>query len=188
MDRVGAPRRRGILGIPGVAFVAAVLVIAVVVNAAVIAVQPATVTPTTITPLPVTMAGGTSTTVTSGTSASTSGISSLVVIPTTTLTLARQAPNDWNVVLAVTSASGISGLEGMVLAIVGGGTLTLDPSDTYPQATAASALDADGLTITYATVAVFGCHTCTVTAEIRITPASGTLPTFVYPWTITTAA
>lgn len=186
MQEAGGPRRRGILGIPGVAFVGTVLVLAIVVNAAVNANLPGTVSPTVRTPLPVTLSAGTSTTVTGGTSASTSSISSLVIIPTTTLTMARQAPNDWNVVLAVTSASGITGAEGMVLAIVGGGTLTLDPGDSYPQTTAASVLNAGGLTITYATVAVFGCHTCSVTAELRITPTSGSLPSFVYPWTITT--
>lgn len=188
MDAAGAPRRRGILGIPGVAFVASVLVLAIVVNAAVIATQQATVTPTTRTPLPVTLTAGTSTTVTAGTIASTSGISSLIVIPTTTLTITPQTANNWKVVLAVTSFSGITLTEQMILTLSGGGgTLTLDPGDPQTQTTSAVTMSG-AVTITYATVAISGCHNCVATAELRITPASGSLPSFVYPWTITTSA
>lgn len=193
MDDGDAPRRRGLLGIPGTAFVGSVLAIAIVVNAAVVATQQATMTPRTVSPLPVTLSAVplSGTTVTGGTSASSSGIIPIAAAANA-LTIARQAPNDWDVKLAVTAATGIGGsgltLEGFTLAITGGPSLVLTPSTVYPQVSTAATLNAGGLTTTTASTAVNGCHSCTITAELRITPSSGSLPSFVYPWTITTAA
>ncbi len=184
-----ASRRHGPLGIPGGSLIGSVLVLAIVVNALVVAQQPATVTPMTVLALPVTLTAAplTGTTVTAGTGATTTGITPLV-LATTTVNVARLAPNDWDVVLAVTSASGITGSETFVLA-VGAQSLSLDAADTYPLVTSAVTLGATGLTVTVATTSLlFGCHTCSVNGELRISPPGATRPMFIYPYTITTAA
>lgn len=172
--------------------VASALLTAMVVNAVVIGQQAATVTPTAVSPLPVTLTAGTATTVTASTVAVTSGLTPpLSPLPAaTTLTLARQAPNDWSVTLVVTSASGITTVitSEQLQIVFGGQTLSLDPGDTYPQSMPAVTLGAAGRTVTLGTTALAGCHTCSVTAELRITPTTSSLPLFVYPYTITTAA
>lgn len=182
-------RRRGPLGIPGVSLVGSVLVLAVVVNALVVAQQPATVTPTPVLALPVTLTAVplTGTTVTAGTVATTTGITPLLTA-TTTVNVARLAPHNWDVVLAVTSTSGITGGETLLVA-VGAQILSLDVADTYPLTTSAVTLGATGLTVTVATTSlVFGCHTCAVNGELRISPPGASQPMFIYPYTITTAA
>lgn len=183
------PRR----GIPGVALVGSVLVLAVVVNAVVTGGLPWTTTPTVVSPLPVTLTAVplTGTTVTASTVATTTGFVPGLV-GASTLTVARQSPNDWNLKLAVTSATGITGGETLVLAIVSGTTQTisLSSSTTFPQVTSAVTLNAAAFAVTAATLnLVSGCHACSATVELRITPAGGaSLPSFVYPYTITTAA
>lgn len=154
--------------------------------------QPATVTTAAVTPLPVSLTAVplTGTTVTSGTVASTSGFVPGLVAAST-LTVARQAPSDWTVVLAVTSATGLTGGETLVVAVAGASvqSLSLAPSTVYPQATAGLTLDGTGLLVTAATLnLVAGCHSCQATLELRITPAGSPRPSFVYPYTFATAA
>lgn len=175
----------------GWAMVLSAVATAMVVNALVLGQQPATLTPTVVAPLPVSLTGLASTSVTAGTVATTSGIVPPLIIPTSVLTMARQAPNDWNVVLAVTSASGIGTFlaisENLVVSL-GAQSLSLTSGTSYPVTTSAVTLGASGLTLTLLSSSAVGCHSCAVSAELRITPTSGSLPSFVYPWSITTAA
>lgn len=186
----GAAPRRTPARMPGWAMLASALLTAVVVNAVAVGQLPGVVTPNTVASLPVTLSAVplTGTTVTAGTVASTTGLVP-VAVAAATLTLARSGSNNWDVKLAVTSASGISGSESLVLALVGSSTqtLSLTSGTSYPQVTSPLTLNGAGLTVTVAGAAVFGCHSCTASAEIRITPSGGTLPSFVYPYTITTA-
>lgn len=187
MARIGRWRRPS-----GWLALASLLAVALVADAALVATIPATATPTTVSPLPVTLAAVplTGTTVTAGTAAATTGLlPGLVALSTVTVT--REAPDDWKVVLAVTSVAGITGSESLVLGLVGSSTQTLSLTSgvVLPLATSGLTLDASGLLLTAATTSlVFGCHTCSVTAELRITPPASSLPLFVYPYTITTAA
>lgn len=181
------PARRTL---PGWAMVVSALATAMVVNAVVVGQQPAVVTPTVVSPLPVSLTGLASTSVTAGTVATTSGIAPPLIVPTSVLSMARQAPNNWNVVLAVTGSTGITTFlavpENLIVSL-GGQSLTLTqgtPTGTTPAVTLAGS----GLTLTILSSSAVGCHSCVVTAELRITPASGTLPSFVYPWSIVTAA
>jgi hypothetical protein len=150
------------------------------------------VTPAAVSTLPMPLAAVplTGTTVTAGTVASTSGLVPGLV-GAATLTVARQAPADWSVVLAVTSATGITGGETLVVALVGASTqsLSLAQGTAYPQATAGLTLDGAGLLVTAATLSlVSGCHSCRANVELRITAAGSPLPSFVYPYTLMTAA
>lgn len=167
------------------------LLTAMVVNAFVVGQQPAVVTPTVVSPLPVTLSGLASTSVSAGTVATTTGIVPPLIVPVSVLSMARQSPNDWNVVLAVTGATGIGTFlavpENLIIAI-GAQSVTLTSGTTYPQTTPAVTLNGSGQTLTLLTTSAVGCHSCVVSAELRITPTSGPLPSFVYPWSITTAA
>lgn len=178
--------------IPGVALVGSVLLIAVVVNGVVSGSLPATVTPTVVSPLPVTLTAVplTGTTVTASTVASTTGFVP-VLVAASTLNMARAGSNNWDVKLAVTAAAGITGSETLVVAIVGASTqtITLSSGTAFPQVTSAVTLDGGGIVVTLATANIIaGCHSCSATVELRITPAGGVLPSFVYPYSVTTAA
>ena len=183
------PRTR----LPGWAMLASALLTALVVNAAVTANLPGTVTPSAkAAPLPVTLTavGGTSS-VSAGTVASTTGLVP-VLVAATTISIARDGAQDWDVQLAVTAVSGITGGETLVLVLVDGlstQTISLNSGSAVPQVTSVLTLDGGGLLVTAATLSlVSGCHSCSVTAELRITPSGATLPSFVYPYTILTAA
>ncbi len=188
----GAAPRRARSPMPGWAMLASTLLTAAVVNAVVSGQLPGVVTPNTVASLPVTLSAValTGTTVTAGTVAATAGFTP-VLVAASTVTMSRAGTNNWDVKLAVTSASGITGGETLVVALVGTSTqtLSLNAATTYPQVTSALTLSGSGLAVTLATLsAISGCHSCSATVEIRITPNGGTLPSFVYPYTITTAA
>ena len=188
----GAPPRRARVRMPGWAMLASALLTAAVVNAVVTGQLPGVVTPNTVASLPVTLAAVplTGTTVTAGTVASTTGfVPALLAV--STLTMSRSGTNDWDVKLAVTSASGITGGETLVVALVGASTqsISLNAASSYPQVTSALTLSGSGLSVTLATLsAISGCHSCSATVEVRITPSGGPLPSFVYPYTVATAA
>lgn len=186
MPKSGAPRRRGILGIPGVALLGSVLLIAVIVNAVVLG-QGATVTPTPRDPVPVTVSSlHGSTSVTGSIVAQTSNLPFLTTIPIPILDLDRLAPQDWNVELVITASSGISGSETIRFTIAGDTTqtVTVASGTSLPVSATSVVLDADGVTISAApTSALALCTNCAATVELRLTSVSPTIAglMFVYP-------
>lgn len=167
----------------------ALLLLAVTGHTAVVTQQAAVLSPATRTP-PVTLSALplTGTTVTGQTVATTNGLVPLLGA-TSTLNVARGGPQAWEVRVAVTSASGITGSETLAVAIVGGSTqsVSLGSGTPYPQSSGAVALGAGGITVTVATLNVLaGCHSCTVHAELRVAPQGSLQPAFVYPYTVTT--
>ncbi|MEK6975958.1 MAG: hypothetical protein AABY18_06420 [Candidatus Thermoplasmatota archaeon] len=186
----GAPKRpHNSPRIPGAALVGSVLLLAIVVNAAVVGQQPATVTPSAVTPVPVTMSSlDLTTTVTGSTVAQTVNLPFLTTVAIPILDLDRVAPQDWNVQLVVTAASGIAGSEAIKFTIVGDTTqtVTIDTSNlgSLPVSATSVVLDVDGVTISASpTSALALCASCAATVELRITSVSPSVAglLFVYP-------
>lgn len=168
------------------AFLAVALLLGIGAQAAVTVRHDVVATPASA--VPVTLAAGTSGTTALGlsaTSASTTGIVAGVV--------ALQAlkvnggSSAWSVQVRATGATGITGLESAIVALVGGSTQTLTvlPGSSLPLTSGAVTLPASGLlSVTLATVVA--CVGCTLTLEFRITPSGASGPLLVYPYTLTT--
>lgn len=170
------------------ACLATAFLLATAAQASVVVRQDLSVTPSV--DIPVTLAAGTSGSTALGASA-TSASTTAIVPGVVALQALRILPGAtaWEVRLRATGATGITGLEAAILAVVGTTTqtLTLLPATAFPSTSGAVAVPAAGAPLSITIATVVACSGCSLTLEFLFTPVGGSGPLLVYPYTLATS-
>lgn len=176
----GRPTRpRG--GVPALALLASLLVLAAAAGGTLTSRHAATVTPATT--VPATMASTHATIPAPATAATITGVALPLggLVATTVLTL-QHGPDPWSVVLVATAKSGFSPVpDSVVLTLVGptSPSITLTSASAVPATTAAVSMGTTSdLTVTARGICI---GTCSITLELRLTPAAAAVPVVVLP-------